>query len=365
MAHVVEINCLEHLAEYRMAWRALWAATPGATFFDTYDWVELYWRHFGAGTQFRVMAVHAAGQCIGIVPLYIRRQRYRIGTLRVLTLPLSDWNAWRRPIGPNPTASWYAAFDHIRSTPRRWDLIDLRWQPARARQPAAVALNALGCSTVTKPYQQTSIVEMDRSFDDYLAERPKKHRHEIRRRLRLAERTGRRVTFTRYRPQCAADGDGSPRWEVFDACRRISARSWQAHSHDGNTLATPRVEAFLTDCHAAAARLGMLDVALLKIDDHVAAYGYYYHHAGYVSGLRIGYDPAYGQLGVGASLIAHSIRDSFDRGDIAFDLGIGAERFKREYRTCCAQTDRVLHYPATLRSRALQLASRCRSAVRA
>lgn len=360
MAHVVEINTLEQLAEYRMAWRALWGAMRGASFFDTYDWLELYWRHFGADCHFRVMAVHAAGECIGIVPLYIRRRRHAVGKLRILTLPMSDWSTWRRPIGPNPTASWYAAFDRVRSSPRNWDLVDLRWQPAPAgaRQPAAVALNALGYSTLTEPYQQTSIVQIDQSFEDYLAGRTKKWRHEIRRRLRLPERTGRRITFTRYRPASAAAGEGSPCWELFEECRRLSARSWQAASPDGNTLATPRVEAFFKDCHAAAARLGMLDVALLMVDDQPAAYGYYYHHAGHVSGLRIGYDPDYAGLGVGATLIAHSIRDSFARRDVAFDLGVGNERFKQEYRTERAPTARILHYPPTLRSQTLKYARR-------
>ena len=36
------------------------------------------------------------------------------------------------------------------------------------------------------------------------------------------------VSFIRHRPASAADGDGDPRWDLYDACIELAGRSWQA-----------------------------------------------------------------------------------------------------------------------------------------
>ena len=53
MIHVEEINDLEQLAGRRLLWNALLPQTRGATFFQSLDWLEVYWRHFGAGQRLR------------------------------------------------------------------------------------------------------------------------------------------------------------------------------------------------------------------------------------------------------------------------------------------------------------------------
>ena len=127
MAEVVEINNLADLEPYRLAWSALLPQTPRASLFHSYPWLETYWKHFGHDQRLRVLVIRSLGSTIGIVPLCVRRERYQVGNVRVLGYPLSDWATWYGPIGPNPTASLSMALEHLRSTPRDWDMLDLRW----------------------------------------------------------------------------------------------------------------------------------------------------------------------------------------------------------------------------------------------
>jgi hypothetical protein len=102
MIEVHEINDLEELAGYRLAWNSWLASSPRATFFNTYDWLENYWRHFGENQKLRALIVRSAGLPIGILPLCVRRERHGLGSARVLTYPLDGWGSWYGPIGSEP-----------------------------------------------------------------------------------------------------------------------------------------------------------------------------------------------------------------------------------------------------------------------
>lgn len=349
MAHVVEINNIEHLEQYRLAWNALLPRTARASFFHTYDWLRLYWKYFGEGKRLRVLVVQAAGSPIGIVPLVVQTERFHVGNVRVLNYPLNDWGMWYGPIGPNPSASMFMALRHLRDTPRDWDLLDLRWTDADRsdRSSTCRAIHAAGWQAERKPYQQSSLVTLSgTNWNEYLASLEKKWRHEIRRAGRMLRREG-KVSFERHRPAGLGRGDGDPRWDMYRACLDISAHSWQARSQNGNTLSHPKVRDFLWECHEAAARLGMLDMALMKVDDRPAAFQYNYVYEGNVFGLRMGYDPSVSKHGLGKVLLSHMIEDSFARGDASIDMGIGDYSFKRRFRTDTTTSYRVSCYPLT------------------
>ena len=113
MVEVHEIDNIEELAQYRLLWNSLFRATPRATFFHTFDWLETAWRYFGHDQQFRVLVARSAGEPVGILPLCIRSEKYRVGSIRVLTYPLDNWGTWYGPIGPNPAATMLAAMQHL------------------------------------------------------------------------------------------------------------------------------------------------------------------------------------------------------------------------------------------------------------
>ena len=52
MVRIVEIGPVTSLADFRQAWCELLRQTPGASFFQSLDWLEVYWRHFGATNGF-------------------------------------------------------------------------------------------------------------------------------------------------------------------------------------------------------------------------------------------------------------------------------------------------------------------------
>jgi CelD/BcsL family acetyltransferase involved in cellulose biosynthesis len=355
MVEVVEINDVEELTSYRLLWNSLFTATPNASFFLTIDWLEACWRHFGRSQKLRVLIPYAAGEPLGILPLCVRRERHRLSAIRVLTYPLDNWGTWYGPIGPNPAATMMAAMQHIRRTPRDWDMIELRWVAADDLEggKSARALRIAGMLSEKKEYQQTSIVDLPDDWETFLANKSRPLRRHYGHGVRELMDSG-RAEFIRHRPAPASEGDGDPGWEFYAMCESIARVSWQAGVMHGNTLTHDRVRGFFRDVHASAARLGMADISVLQVDGRPAAFLYGYHCRGHVTALRTGYDPTIS--GVGSALMFQVLKDSCSRGDHMFDFGSGEGEHKRRLRTRMETTYRLTYTPIdSWRSQAVRL----------
>ena len=347
MAHVIEVNDLEELESYRLTWNALLPLTPRASLFHSLDWLKTFWKFFGSERRLRVLIVLSDDKPIGIVPLCVQTEQYHIGPARVLTYPLSDWGMWYSPIGPNPSACLFMAMKHLSVTPRDWDMLDLRWVGVSPGQsdPTARSLHATGWQARRSAYQQTSLVQLDGTdWESYRAGLSAKWRHELGRQQRGLERNF-QIHVERHRPLGACRGDSEPRWDLYENCLEIAEQSWQGESTTGNTLSHDHVRGFLRACHEVAARLGMLDMVVLKLDDQPAAFQYNYLYDGRLYGLRMGFDRNYAKYGVGKCLLGWTLEDSFARGDQELDLGIGDFDFKRRFRTTVATSQRYTYYP--------------------
>ena len=265
MIHVEEINDIERLADDRLLWNALLPQTPGASFFHSLDWLELYWRHFGGDQRLRALVVRADRQPVGILPLVVQREQTRVGKVRTLTYPLHDWGTFYGPIGPNPTATLLAGLRHIARTRRDWDMLDLRWIDVDGcdRGRSERTMEQVGFRPHGQVWDVAPRIEIDGAWEDYWNGREKKWRHNVERCSRRLHESG-EVSFIRYRPQGAACGDGDPRWDLYDACVELAARSWQSGGGETATLSSPGVRQFLREVHAAAARSGNVDLSLLR-----------------------------------------------------------------------------------------------------
>lgn len=349
MIRVEEVNDVHELASYRLFWDLLLPKTRDATFFQSLDWLQAYWKHYGSDQRLRALVVCADGRPVGILPLVVRWESTRLGRVRVLTYPLDDWGTFFGPIGPNPTATLTAGLRHVRQRPRDWDLLELRWVD-RDRCDygrTEMAMRRAGFQPRRQAWAQAAVVDIQGSWQHYWGSRTRKWRLNVRAcRQRLAARG--KVTFLRYRPQGAARGRADPRWDLYDACLHVARRSWQAASTTGTTLCHAGVRDYIRDTHAAAARAGSLDLALLLLDGQPIAFAYHYQYRGRVYGLRKGFDPAFSALRPGTVLQQLVLQDSFRRGDRFYDMGVGYLEVKRHWQTSVTTSYRYTHFPATV-----------------
>jgi CelD/BcsL family acetyltransferase involved in cellulose biosynthesis len=365
MVRVLEINRIEELASLRQEWEDLLRQTPGASFFQSLDWLGAYWNHFGAGQTLRTIIVLEEDRPVGIVPLVVRNEKSKVGWLRVLTFPLHDWGSFYGPIGPQPGPTLAAALEHVRRTRRNWDIVELRWQGFPGADPleSGRAMLAAGFHAYASLWNRAAVVDLEGTWDSYWSGRKRawlrRFRHDER---KLACRGD--VSYVRYRPAGRYAGqvgnlshdDGSPRWDLYEACEDIARRSWQNGATNGTTLSHESVRGFLREAHQAAAAAGAVDLNLLLLDGSPVAFIYGYHYSGYVYGLRRGYDAGRAPEGAGNVLLAYTLRDSFARGDRLYDMGVGSLSSKRHFETRVIPVLRYSHYPPlALRTQVLRI----------
>ena len=249
MAQVLEINRIDELAEFRREWGELQRQTAGASFFQSLEWLEAYWRHFGAGQRLRVIVVQTDGRVTGILPLVVRSEATRVGRLRVLTFPLHDWGSFYGPIGADPGFTLAAGLDHIRRTRRDWDILELRWQGA-AGTDATLAQRALitaGFQAYPTVRDHTAIVDLAGTWESYWGTRKGAWLRRFRHTEHKLAREG-AIQHVRYRPLGWPHDDGSPRWDLYDACEDLARRSWQGGATNGTTLSHESCEISYAKC---------------------------------------------------------------------------------------------------------------------
>jgi len=347
MPRVLEINNIDELGHYRLAWNSLLSQTRSPSFFQSLDWLESYWRHFGEGQRLRVLIVLDGHRPIGILPLTVRRERTRAGSVRTLTYPLHDWGAFYGPIGPQPALTLLAGLQHVRDSARDWDVLDLRWTDADGADAGRTsqAMRLAGFSTSKAAWMHSAQVDLTIGWDAYWASRKSHWRTNVRGAEKKLRERG-ELTLLRYRPQGCASDDGDPRWDLYDTCERLAHNSWQGSSNNGTTLSHGEVRLFFRETHARAAAIGALDLNLLMLDGEAIAYAYNYHYQGCVSGLRMGFDRALACEGAGTVLHYLSLQDSVQRGDHTYDMGGEYLNCKRYWHTGLRSSYRLTHYPA-------------------
>lgn len=357
MFEIEEISDIESLAQRKEEWRALLDQTAGATFFHTFDWLEVYWRHYGADRKLRALFISRDGKLAGILPLVVQQERRKVGPVRILTYPLNDWGSFYSPIGPEPGDTLKAGLAHVFRAPRDWDLVELRWlqQGSQLADLSERALRQRGFQAYQRQRNKTSLIHLPATWDDYFTALSKNFREKHRRNSRRLSEQG-EVTYVSYRPRGTAHGECDPRWDLYDACEQIAERSWQGASEDGTTLSHELVRPFLRDVHAAAARAGGLDMHLMYLSGQPLAFAYNYHWRGSVFGLRIGYDAELSRHGVGNHMTLHAIRHAIERGDKLYDMGPGSLDYKQTFTSEVVNIIQYTHYyPLAARAQALRL----------
>lgn len=361
MPQIHEINAIDELAALRQEWGALLSQTVGASFFQSLEWLEVYWRHFGADKKLRTLVVmdENENRVIGILPLVVQDDKTKLGYFRTLTFPLHDWGSFYGPIGPEPELTLVAGLEHVRRTPRDWEILELRWQGAFGADvdQARRAMTAVGFQAYPSIWNLSHIVELEGTWDSYWASRKGPWRRQFRRAERRLAKQG-EISSIHYRPAGTLLGDDSPRWDLYDACEDIARKSWQGAATDGTTLTHESVREFLREMHVAAAAAGAVDVNLLLLGETPVAFIYGYHYRGYAYGMRRGFNAEMAKHGAGNVLLARTIQNSFARGDRVYDMGVASYGSKRYFLTRTLPVMRYSHFAA--RTPRVQLLHLCR-----
>lgn len=312
----------DSLAPFAAAWNDLVVGSATNVPFLRYEYLSSWWSTQGGGewtdASLAVVTASQNGQLRGIAPLFLSPE----SALMLLgSIEISDY--LDLVAAPDLLPAFIAGLlDWLTSTyPQPWSLLD--WVNLPEQSPTLVALKAesvkRGWVYSEEIYQPTPSIPLPGDFETYLESLDKKQRHEIRRKMRRAEESGRGVC-----------------WYIVDDAATIDAEmdafiALMAHAPDKQEFLTPAMRAQLKASARAAFDAGYLQLAFLEVDGEKACGYFNFDYADRIWVYNSGLDRKFMDISPGWVLLGHLLKWANDNKRSEFDFMRGNEEYKYRF----------------------------------
>lgn len=338
---VVEIRHEHGIEKMREAWCALQAQCPDLTPFQTWEWNEAWWRHFGARKWLRLLVFHADNRLVGIAPLYAS---FHLGTpLRRLAWVGTGQSDYLGPLAlPGYEEAVTQTLLHTMETGLRgWDMADLQQLP-----PDAPFLNTLPRPWASQPAEHQSLLPMEpcpylalpADWETLTAKLGKKMRSNLGYYDRLLVRT--------FPDAELSLADENTLDAGMTALFALHQSRWNARWLPG-VLGNKRVQAFHREVAARFLEKGWLRLHLLRAEGEIRAALYCFSLSGRTFYYLGGFAPEYSKYSLGTLLNAQAIRQAIAENHSEFDFLRGNESYKYRW----LPEERINHRLLLLRPR--------------
>jgi CelD/BcsL family acetyltransferase involved in cellulose biosynthesis len=277
-----------------------------ANIFSSWDWADVWWRHFGSRRSLELSLVRSGGRAAAVLPIYIER-RGGITVRRFVGHGVAD------QLGPIATSNDLPlALQGIAAVGGGAGVL------IADRFSVDPAWGLTGGRVVREESSPFIDLAAEAGWEEYLGRRSADFRQQARRRARRVARAG--ISY-----RLAQDPD---RLQLdFSALLSLHAARWGPASE----AFSGRRQAFHREFAARALKQGWLRLWLAEADDRPVAAWYGFRFGGIESYYQSGRDPQWDRLSVGAAMLEHTIREAFSDGMREYRLLRGNDPYKRRY----------------------------------
>ncbi len=292
-------------------WNDLLDSSSSDCLFLTWEWLSLWWRHLGAGRRLFLLEVRHSGRLAGLAPFVAASDRLEF-------------------MGTGAVGSDY--LDVLVRRDCRHEVLDaLARELMRTNRPVVMShilpgsdarflaqqMRALGFQLCEESLNVCPFVKLDRwAWDDFLSHLGRRHRENVRRRLRKASDF--RFVLTRTVEDLQRN---------FPVLLDLHGRRWIPRGgSDG--LAGEDVIAFHREFSRLALQRGWLRLFVLHDGENPAAAVYAFHRKGKTLYYQAGVNPNYACWSPGLAALSLSIRHALEEGSGEFDFLHGDEDYK-------------------------------------
>lgn len=310
-------------------WRALFARAERASPFLSFEWIDAWWRHLGAGRTPRIVCAWEGADLVGLLPL----GEERIGPLpgaqvrRLGFLGERHGGADYLDVLATPDRSVEVAraiFGHL-ATAADFDLLDLDGVAADSPTVAVVAAQ-LGEDGRFRhevvPRHVCPHVALEGAWDDVL--RRSRRADNFRRRLRQL-----RALDGFERRVVRAPEEAPAAYERFLA---LHDARW-AGQGGSDAMGRPAIRRFHREVVVRLAEAGRLRFEEIWVEGACRASIYGIDAGETYCFYQSGYDPAWARRSVGLVCLGLSLEDALQRGYARYDFLRGTERYKFDWAT--------------------------------
>ncbi len=283
----------------------------GDNIFVLPNWLELWWRMFGASADLLLCAVRQGDTVIGIAPLKVEGGRASF----IGDSDLCDYLDF--VITPGKELDFFnVLLDHLKDE----GINHLDLEPLRPDSTVITSLvdiaNDRGYTVSCNPVDVSLELNLPDTWDKYLETLNSKQRHEVKRKLRRLGEAG-NIDYRIFR-------DSEVTLKEID----IFIRLFRESREDKADFMTSQMMSFFKSLVTTTAQAKLLRFGCLKLDAVPVAAIICFDYNDTIYLYNSGYDPQYSYLSVGLTSKVLCIKDSIERGKRKFDFLKGAEVYK-------------------------------------
>jgi len=321
---VVTVADVDSFLGLEAEWNTLLQRTRADTVFLTWQWQKAWWDCFGEEGRLAVLTARDRGELVALAPFYIAAPNGSLGTLRLIGgVEVSDYLdliVADNKEGPAYRALWEFLTSECAYPWRGMDLHNVPGLSGTLESLATIAGGTDGVRVTRQVEDVCPVISLPPSWEDYLRLLTKKQRHEIRRKLRKADRE---ATVDWYYVE---DEETLTREvEDFIALHQRSAAQKKEFMDQ-------RMQRFFHRVASSAFDQGWLKLAFLVVNEVKAATMFCFDYNDSILVYNSGYDPRmHPSLSTGIVLLSYCIRDAIAKGRRTFDFLRGAEDYKYRF----------------------------------
>lgn len=330
-------------------WRDLFQRVGCRSAFLSMEWIEAWWRLWGAPHRLLIIAVrNRLGRLVAVAPFYVRRPRLHSWGTRALCFVGNDYVA---PDHLNilvdqeyGRASIKAIVDQVRRLQGEWDYLELSngHEASPVFSGLCRELQAQGLRGQVLHVSECPYAALPDSFEAYLGSLGSNHRYNFRRRRRALEREG-RVEFV----VCESWPTIREHFEELRALHALRFGQKQVQS----AFLLPRIQEFHADVLPRLTAAGMARLYVLRVQGRAVAALYGFSVGKTFAFYQSGMDPAWSRLSVGLVMMGCAIEEAIRTGHDEFDFLAGDQAYKRQWAMHSRNDVTICYFDRRVRSR--------------
>jgi CelD/BcsL family acetyltransferase involved in cellulose biosynthesis len=305
-------------------WNDLLSGSITDTPFLRYEYQQAWWEHHGGGEwqnpKLVLVTAREDEKLIGIAPLFISEYDGQSALLLIGSIEISDY--LDLIVRMEDHARFLAGLlDFLASfLPDSWSGVD--WYNLPDSSPTLAALKAestqRGWTHLEEMYRPTPRIALNGDFDEYLGRVEKKQRHEIKRKMRRAEASGRGV-----------------RWYISDMAdvesEIDSFLSLMEHDQGKAGFLHDDMRGQMRAVIRTAHENGWLWLAFLEADGQRIAAALNFDYNNKLWGYNAGVNRDFMDLSPGWVLLGHTLQWACENNRSEFDFMRGDEDYKYRF----------------------------------
>jgi len=302
-------------------WNDLLIRSRADTIFLTWQWQKVWWDFLSEGAQLSIVTVRDGGELIGLAPFHALPPSEGPETLRLIGgVEVSDYLDIIAANGREETVYTTLWEFLIHDYDRRWEIIDLHNVPAASPTLTTLPSNVRktkGVQVTAEVEDVCPVINLPSNWEEYLSFLNKKQRHELRRKIRKANKEA--VVRWYY-----VQDEKAVQAEVGDF---IELHKRSAQKKQG--FMNQRMQSFFQAIARTTFNQGWLRLSFILIGDVKTATMLCFDYNDSILVYNSGYDPQlYAPLSTGTVLLAYCIQDAIEKGRKVFDFLRGREEYK-------------------------------------